>query len=386
MPKRFFHLVFRNLFLSRVRTLITILGCIVGALIISFFLCVENSLEKVLNDVGDDSNLIITQKDHFCPTSGKLSDSEMKSIRKQIPQVAEVMPVRLLTTACGSTSDAIAVHGINKDKYSEFSAYRQIVPSGDSDFMDRKNGALVERSIAGKRGWKIGDQVTLEEIGGLNFVVSGIFDSNSSSQDNTILVDRDFLQDAANERGISNHVLVKLVPTADSAETCRQIDSLPFSVKTHTQPEQIFLTTALNQLVDLIGISKAIIGVIIVVMLTAIGNAISMATKDRTAEFGILRTLGFRKVAILLMVLSEGLMQTFVGGVAGCLVLWSLIQFGIVSNIPTWGTTVTVTISMGVRTWLISIIVIVATGTLGSLIPAWLASQVDVCAAIRREG
>jgi hypothetical protein len=41
----------------------------------------------------------------------------MNQIGKNLPQVAEVMPVKLLMTACGSTTDVMALHGVDRELF-----------------------------------------------------------------------------------------------------------------------------------------------------------------------------------------------------------------------------------------------------------------------------
>jgi len=65
MPKKFLLLVLRNIFRSKTRAMVTIIGCITGAFIISFFVTAEHSLGRMLHNVGSESNLIITQRDRF---------------------------------------------------------------------------------------------------------------------------------------------------------------------------------------------------------------------------------------------------------------------------------------------------------------------------------
>jgi len=308
----------------------------------------------------------------------------MKQIGEHLPQVAEVMPVKLLMTACGSTTDVMAMHGVDKDLFTSFYKY-DIPAQALADFREDKSGALAERKIAERYGWKIGQQISLEELNNVSFQLRGIFETESASQDNLILADRRFLQETVEELGIANHVLVKLKPGADPAAVSEAIDAMPFTVETITQPEHVFLADAFDQLMDLVSVSKVVISVIIVVMLVAIGNAISMATRERFPEFGILRTLGFGKSAILLMVVTEGMVQTFIGGVIGCGLVQLLISFGGADTIPTWGTALSISMSPGVNTWVMGVALVTLAGACGSILPAWTASRVDICAVIKQE-
>ncbi len=62
MPDKFLLLIIKNIFRSKVRAFATVFGSIMGALIICFFITAAHSLDRLIDQVGGESNLIITQK------------------------------------------------------------------------------------------------------------------------------------------------------------------------------------------------------------------------------------------------------------------------------------------------------------------------------------
>jgi putative ABC transport system permease protein len=293
------------------------------------------------------------------------------------------MPVKLLMTSCQSASDIIAIHGVNKEKFLTFREY-DVSPEALKTFRSDKSGALVGNMIARRYGWKVGQNVVLQELDGISFNISGIFTTDGSADDFLILADRRFLQEAVKEQGISNRVLIRLRPGADADAVAREIDTtLAMAVKTTTQREETFMSASVDQLRDMVTISRIVIVVIIAVILIAMGNAISMTTLERTREFGILRTLGFRRVAILTMVVSEGAIQALVGALVGCAVVQAIISANLIKSVSTCGITITLTTGAGV--WLVGIGIICLGGLLGSLTPAWRASQLEIVTAIAHD-
>ena len=292
------------------------------------------------------------------------------------------MPVKLIMTSCQSATDMIAMHGVDKHLFRDFRE-DEVDDSAVERFVSDRSGALVGNRIASRYGWKDGDPVTLNELDGISFTISGIFTTNGGPDDFLILTDRDFLQQAAGEQGISNHVLVKLNEGADPGETSQTIDGLPLTVDTNTQPERVHLSAALDHLSDLVAVSKIVIIGIIGVILIAIGNAISMVMRDRSAEFGIMRTLGFGKQAIMALVMGEGLLQAVIGGVLGCAIVEVLIRGGLVKTVSTCG--FSVTFLAGPQVWVISILAVVFAAAAGSILPAWRIANLDIVTAIRRE-
>lgn len=293
------------------------------------------------------------------------------------------MPIKLLSTACDSSSDIIAMHGIDKDKFTGFRNYRIDYSAVDA-FKNDRSGALVGSKIASRYDWKVGQQVVLNELNGISINISGIFDSSNSAQENVILAGRQFLQEAVGKQGISNQIIVKIKPGYDQFEVSDIIDKMPLSAETTTKPEQAFLSESLDQLMDLVKIGRLVIGIVIAVVLVAIGNAISMATRERYPEFGIMRTLGFGRNTIMAMVIAEGVVQTLMGGMAGGLAAYLLINSGIIKTVSSCG--VSISMSVDAMTWILCLAAMVLAGSAGSIIPAWTSSRIQVASVIRKRG
>jgi len=274
------------------------------------------------------------------------------------------------------------MHGVDKDLFVRFRDY-DVLPASLEAFRIDKSGALVGNMIARRYGWKVGQKVVLQELDGISFNINGIFTTNGSADDFLILAGRRFLQEAVKEQGISNRVMIRLRPGSDADAVAENIDALPMAVKTTTQREETFMSASIDQLRDMVTISRIVIVVIIAVILIAMGNAISMTTLERTREFGILRTLGFKRGAILGMVVSEGTIQALVGAVIGCAIVQAIISANLIKTVSTCGITITLTAGTGV--WLVGIGIICLGGLIGSLTPAWRASRLEIVTAIAHD-
>lgn len=292
------------------------------------------------------------------------------------------MPVRLKMTPCMSMTDTVAIHGIDKEKLLDFRPLK-IDRAALQAFQADTSGALVGEKIAARYGWKVGDHITLDRLEGFRFNIHAIFAAQGSADDFLIYVGRKYLQEAEDKQGMSHHALVKLKPGADPDDAGQAIAALPLTIQTSAQPERAMLAAVLDQLADLVAAGRLVILIVLAVILIAMGNAVAMATRDRTPEFGILRTLGYRRGMILGMVLTEGLMQAVLGAVLGCAIVQVLISGGLLKDVSTCG--ISLSLTVGPNAWIAGIGAIVVAALLGSLMPAWNASRVDVVEAIRRE-
>jgi putative ABC transport system permease protein len=106
-----------------------------------------------------------------------------------------------------------------------------------------------------------------------------------------------------------------------------------------------------------------------------------MATRERTSEFAVLKTLGFGDGAIFVSVLCEAAVITLVGGVPGTLFAKFLLEqpgVGIPNVMPSifvhWDTVLT------------GIVVAALMGAVSGLVPAWQASRLAIVDALRKVG
>ncbi|MBP1694631.1 MAG: transporter permease [Chloroflexi bacterium] len=110
-------------------------------------------------------------------------------------------------------------------------------------------------------------------------------------------------------------------------------------------------------------------------------NTMLMAVYERTREIGVLRSLGWRRGAILGMILKEAFWLGLLGGVAGVLVAFGIIY--LIALIPTVGPMVQPTWSWEV--FVRALVVALILGLLGGLYPAYRATRLQPVEALRYE-
>jgi putative ABC transport system permease protein len=124
----------------------------------------------------------------------------------------------------------------------------------------------------------------------------------------------------------------------------------------------------------------------IAVMAIAVGgvgmmNTMLMAVLERTREIGVLRALGWRRRAVLNLIMRESLALSVVGAIAGVGIAFGLA--GLLGLIPSWGGILL--FSWTPDTFVQSIGIALLLGLLGGLYPAFRATRLQPIEALRYE-
>jgi putative ABC transport system permease protein len=127
--------------------------------------------------------------------------------------------------------------------------------------------------------------------------------------------------------------------------------------ETITQTEQAATAAWMKQLADIGLIVGSIMGAVFFTLLLLSGNTMMQAIRERTAEIGVLKTLGFSARGVLALVLAESVLLVVMGGVVGMGLAAAVIPAvtegsGGVLNLPpvtgaTWGAAIGLMLLLG---------------------------------------
>ena len=148
---------------------------------------------------------------------------------------------------------------------------------------------------------------------------------------------------------------------------------------THTETERAFQAGFVSMYGN-VPFLIAVIGLAVVfAILLVAANTMMMAARERTAEIGVMKTLGFEDGAIFGMVLVEAAIITLGGGMLGALLAkWAIegTSFNAGGLLPPMTVSWT-TVAIGVA-------IAVLMGASSGLIPAYQASRLKIVDALRR--
>jgi putative ABC transport system permease protein len=269
-----------------------------------------------------------------------------------------------------------------------------VVPDDQKQaWLANRTGALVGVATARRFGWSIGDRVPVQgtiyrrpDGRPWEFTIDAIYDSPEGTADRTQFF---FHQAYLNEtlppgaygRDEVTYYVVKVADPRESDQVASRLDALfaNSSPQTRTATEKAFVSSFANQIGDIGAIMLAIAGAVLFAILTVTGNTMAEATRERTSELAVLKTLGFGDGRIAALVLAESCLLALAGGGLGLVLAIAGIAF---VGDPTSG--LLPPIHLPTREVGRGLGLIVALGVMAGLLPALQARRLRIVDALRR--
>ncbi|HDM79181.1 MAG TPA: FtsX-like permease family protein [Deltaproteobacteria bacterium] len=210
------------------------------------------------------------------------------------------------------------------DLYPEF-----LVPEKQLEaFKKDRRGCIAGRLIARKYGWKIGDTITIRGTifpGTWDFILRGIYRGRDKGTDESqFFFHWDYLNESLKKTMPlrADHVgwfVVKIADTSRAAQISRKIDSLFENslAETLTETEKAFQMGFVSMTEAIVVAIKVISYVVIGIILVVLSNTMAMTARERTREYGVLKTLGFEGPFLFKLIIGESLTIAVTGGILG---------------------------------------------------------------------
>lgn len=261
-------------------------------------------------------------------------------------------------------------------------------------FRATSDGAILGQDFLteyrSKYPWRIGETYQLAELGGVSITFVGAFKSDNSVYNSVILADRRYLQEVDESLGRVHQVYIKIENPIDAKAIIASLDEKiaeEFPYETTTVDQRAALTAALEELAEIVEFSRLIMAITLAVILAAVANTISMATRDRMQEVGTLRALGFRRGHILWMIQGESVLLALAGGLLGVLAVFGFLDLGpyLGQREVDYGVRgVNLRFELGLGVALAALGLSLVVGLVGGILPALGASRVEIVHALRR--
>lgn len=382
---RFVPLVFSNLRRRPLRTGFTLGSIVVAFLMFGVLGAMTRAFSAGAELAGADRLLVVHKVSLVQPLP--------ESYRQRIRQVDGVLRVSAATWFGGvyqDDSNQLPTFPVDDETYLDIYPEYVISPEGRQRWLADRRGAIVGRPFAEEFGWKVGDTIPLRsniwrqqdgsDTWELN--VSAIYDVPEAGGDaRNILMHHSYFEESRGRgKGLVSWYVVQVADPAAAPRIAREIDSQfansPFETETST--EKAFAQGFVNQVGNIGAIMTYVVSAVFFTMLLVTANTMAQSVRERTAELGVLKTLGFTGSLVTALVFAESILITAIGGVLGMLGAHVVIEAaaGLVRQyLPVW--------ELPPDAWLRSAGMILAMGLAAGLFPAWHALRLPIVKALR---
>ncbi len=252
-------------------------------------------------------------------------------------------------------------------------------------FMNEQTGAVVGETLMKKKGWKMGQTITMAGTiypGDWPVTIRAVFRAkNKSFGEEILFMHWKYLYERSNQQASAGTFILQLADPSRAGDIGKQVDSLfeNSQAATRTETERAFQAGFVSMYGNLPFVIKVIGLAVVFAILLVASNSMMMAFRERTTEIGVLKTLGFTDQAVFGMVLAEAAFVTLGGGLLGSLGAKYLIEsngFNAGGLLPP--------MSVHLETVATGVGIALLLGAISGLIPAIRASRLQIVAALRR--
>jgi ABC-type lipoprotein release transport system permease subunit len=403
-----FQVSWRNIWRNKVRSLVVIsavtVGIFAGVWSAAFFKGMMNQrIEKVINtelssmQVHEPDFRKTSEFSNYIPDAEKLSDQI-----RDIPEVRGVsnrMVVQSMV-ASAETASGVVIIGIDPEQESQVTnIYDKIIDGAYFEGVSR-NPVVIGKKLAEKLNVKVRSKIviTLQDmdnnIVSAAFRIAGIYSTNNNMYDEShvFVLHHDlskltvFPQGAGHEIAISlyDNDLLQLVQ-GKVTQTATGMEVMNWK---ELSPEMSYLTETMDMYMYIFII------IILLALLFGIINTMLMVVMERTKEIGMLMAIGMHRAKIFWMIIIESVMLSLVGGILGIIVGAVVSKIGETHpiDLSMWAegyqslgydSFVYTTLQPGL---IINVaILVIITGVIAALYPAYKALKNDPADALRIE-
>ncbi len=422
MPMRIsdiFKLAFKALRDRKLRSLLTILGIMIGSAIILALIASSSGLsagvQAQVGKIGANTLTVSSARQFF--GGGGSSDTQSYQLSQQdvntmksFQGVSDVIPYYSQRATISYGSNSIEGELIGVDANALFTMYNGLsLSSGSLPDPYDPSAAAVGYSIAFPTGSS--DQLALNQMisvtlggsssGSLTFLVKGIFSEYGrvlfSNIDETMFISLQSAQILLKTQYFSG--LYVMTDTAGDVTTVQQEIESYYGTQVRVMNAGSMVSSVESITSQMTVFLGSIGGVSLFVAAVGITNTMFVSVMERTREIGILKALGYKPKQIMSMFLSEAILSGIVGGVGGTIlgyVLSFLIGgslsgfsgFGMGGGPPGQASSSSSTSFTPVFTpelIAFSLLFPIGVAVLAGLYPAWRASRMNAVVALKYE-
>ncbi len=367
---RFGDMAIQSLRQRSVRTLLTlsVIAITVGALM-AFQAVLDGAAESFTQiALGADAEIMVRQA-NISDTSTSALDERVVDRIAAMPEVAGVSGLAFTAVVLPEGKGFFILQGYQPGT---FAMKRFHIIEGET--LTRNRQMIIGKQMADSLNKGVGDTIVLS---GVRFQIVGIYESSVSWEGlGGVITLRDAQTFMGRPRKVTM-VTVKLKDPSQASAVVDKINRMPDAAAALAgefirQTPDMQASGALMNGISMLAIIVGGLGVM---------NTMLMSVFERTREIGVLRAVGWRRRAVMSLILREAVLLALLGGLGG-MIFALVVSFGIM-NAPMMGDMLKPVWSAG--TFIQAILISLVLGALGGFYPAYRATRLQPVEALRYE-
>jgi putative ABC transport system permease protein len=374
--------IIKNSFRNKRRTALTVLS--IGFSL--FLLILLQTLIDVFSDPpGSDESvfrLVVQRSTAFVDQMPIAYRSRLE----EVPHVELVVPMQMLPAYYRDPRNFFPALATDPHKIWDMFPEQKVSEEAKRRLERERIGAVVGQKLAERFGWKLDDRITLiSQVGSMDFefIIVGIYTSEIATQNDALYFRLDYLDEAMETPGQVGFFWLK----ADSIDAVPGIKDTIDSMfrntpaETRTETEKSFILGMVAMMGNLKLFMRSIAAVVVFTMLLVAASTMGMSIRERMREIAILKSIGYTRLRVLILILGEAVFIALLGAGVGCLVAYGMRSANILYRVsrgffPDFPVTVqTYSLALGIG---------LGIGLFSALIPAMQASRLTITQALRR--
>ncbi|WP_327093463.1 FtsX-like permease family protein [Nocardia vinacea] len=236
------------------------------------------------------------------------------AVRKSVPGVADVVGLRGVTFKVGDEQLAGTEFDGSPDSVLNYNMIKGTNTLGDHDVM-------VSEDEADKRGWKVGDQVTVTSLGFKKVPVEVVGIYKKTPLLGPLVVSPVMYDEVMPVNFRTNLLMfVKAEPGADLAQMRTDLENATEQfVVVQVQDREEFKGAQGKQINTLLAILYGLLALAVVIAILGIVNTLALSVVERRREIGMLRAVGMQRAQVRRTIYLESMLIAVFGAIVGML-------------------------------------------------------------------
>lgn len=379
------YLVFKNLTRKKMRLFLTLFATFIAFAIFGTLTAFQKAFDSGV-DLAADDRLIVVNKINFTQVLPI-------SYVSRIAAIEDVEALTHLNWFGGYYQDPQNIFGmfaVDAENFLDVYPELLITDAEREAWLQNRQGLIAGAAIAERFGWEKGDRIPInsnifsKRDGSTtwDFDVVAVYTGEEEQTDtNSVYFHYDYFNETQSFGGdFVGFIGLRTSDPSRNEAVIREIDDMFANSpnETETVPEKAFNKAFLEQIGNLSLILTSVVYAAFFVILVIVGNSMMLSIRERTAEIGVMKTLGFTSPRIFRLVLSESLLLAALGGVLGILASYPMVA--VLENLPIQLPPLVV--DGGV--WAEALLFMIGLGFITGIVPAVNALRLNIITALSR--